>query len=131
MGNEEREVGPVRSFGYKGLTVWQQARKLVKAVYEITQAFPPSELYGLTSQMRRAAVSVAANIAEGNARYSSQEYAQFISIARGSAAELETLFQLSADLGYVLESDMEESMQSIDEISRMLNKLRQSLKQVA
>src|SRR5262245_42799349 len=85
---------------YRSLKVWQVAMSFVTRCYEMTKDFPASELYGLTSQIRRAAVSVPANIAEGHARDSTKEYLHHVSIALGSAAELQTLLQLSRPLGF-------------------------------
>jgi four helix bundle protein len=85
---------------YQNLKVWQSGMELTKSVYLLSQHFPKHELYGLTNQMRRAAVSVPANIAEGHARDSTKEFLHHISIALGSLAELETLLALAKDLGY-------------------------------
>jgi four helix bundle protein len=84
---------------------WQQGISLVKAIYRLTQGFPQSELYALTSQMRRAAVSVPANIAEGMGRNSTRELLQFLTIARGSLSELDTYLVLARELGYSKETD--------------------------
>jgi len=86
---------------HESLDAWQQVMRLVKAIYLITQSFPRGELYGLTSQMRRAAVSVPSNLAEGAARSSRKEFAQFISISIGSLSELETQMLIAAELGYL------------------------------
>ena len=83
------------------LHVWQEARSLVKDIYTATKQFPRDEIYALTSQMRRAAVSVPSNISEGAARTSKKEFLQFLSIARGSLSELETQVILTTDLGYL------------------------------
>ncbi len=83
------------------LEAWKEAMVLVKTVYRVTQTFPKEELYGLTAQMRRAAVSVPGNLAEGAARSGQKEFAHFLSIARGSLSELETQLLISVDLGYV------------------------------
>lgn len=83
------------------LRVWQDGIALVKLVYQVTALFPKEEIFGLTSQMRRAAVSIPANIAEGAARSTSKEFAQFLTIARGSLSELETLTVISRELGYL------------------------------
>jgi four helix bundle protein len=83
------------------LVVWQEAIKFVKAIYEITSAFPQHELYGLTSQMRRSAVIVPSNIAEGAGRFSPKEYMQFLTTARGSLCELETQVIIAQQLGYM------------------------------
>lgn len=83
------------------LDAWKNGITLVKSVYKITQSFPGSELFGLSSQMRRAAVSIPSNIAEGAARHHNREFIQFLYIATGSLAELETQFIISHDLGYM------------------------------
>ena len=88
----------VRIQSYKDLEIWQEGIHLVKTVYLLTKAFPREELYGLTSQMRRAAVSVPTNIAEGYARHHRNEYRQFLYIALGSLAELETLGTVAREL---------------------------------
>jgi len=86
---------------HKQLDTWQQAMQLVKMVYDITATFPREEMFGLTSQMRRAAVSVPSNIAEGAGRRGSKEFAHFLDIARGSLAELDTQIEIAIMLGYV------------------------------
>ena len=83
------------------LLAWQQAIKLVEAVYLVTQSFPREEIYGLTSQIRRAAVSVPSNIAEGAARSGAKEFAHFLAMARGSLSELETQLIIARNLGYL------------------------------
>jgi four helix bundle protein len=85
---------------YKDLEVWKQAIELAKAAYELTAGFPESELYGLTSQMRRSSVSIASNMAEGAARGSDKEFIHFLHIAMGSAAELDTQYILSKELQF-------------------------------
>src|SRR5579864_9055186 len=87
--------------GYRDLKTWQEAMELVKGVYVATRHFPRDELYGLTSQLRRAAVSIPSNIAEGQARFSSKEFAHFLSQARGSLVEIETQILIAQDLGYL------------------------------
>jgi four helix bundle protein len=99
----------------------------VQVVYRLTQTFPPNELYGLTSQLRRAAVSIPANIAEGNARATLPDYARFVSIARGSVAEVETLICIASDLGYVSKPDTESALKEIDELGKMLNSMHQRM----
>ncbi len=88
------------SKGFKGMIVWKKAYKLVLDIYRLTTSFPKSEVYGLAQQMRRAAVSVPSNIAEGYCRKHKAEYKQFMSIAYGSLSELETQYLLSIDLNY-------------------------------
>jgi four helix bundle protein len=86
------------------LLAWQEAIRLVKAIYALTQGFPREEQFGLTSQMRRAAVSVPSNIAEGAARNSTKEFVHFLFLARGSLSELETQVVIARELGYITDS---------------------------
>ena len=96
-------------------------------VYELTRAFPREELYGLTSQLRRAIVSVPSNIAEGWGRGSRKEYAHFVSIAKGSILEAQTLIELARMLGYLAESDSQPVLKEMLELERMLSSLRARL----
>ena len=112
---------------YKELIVWQKGMALAKQVYHLTQKFPAEERYGLTSQLRRAAVSVPSNIAEGQARRSTNEFLQFLSIAEGSLAELETQLLLSADLSYCKQADLDPPLKEIDELQKMLVALKRKL----
>lgn len=112
---------------YKELLVWQKGVSLAKLVYKLTVRFPPGERYGLTSQMRRAAVSVPSNIAEGQARRSTNEFLQFLSVAEGSLAELDTQLCLSVELGFALQPDVEPPLKEIDELQKMLAALKRKL----
>ncbi len=112
---------------FKDLIVWQKSIKLVKSVYEITKSFPADERFGLISQMRRAAVSIPSNIAEGQARRSTKEFVHFISNAEGSLAELETQLLIAEELTYADSSTNDTVFESIHEIQRMLNALRRKL----
>ncbi len=112
---------------YRELIVWQKSRRFVANIYRLTDKFPKSEMFGLTSQMRRAAVSIPANIAEGYSRKHRAEYVQFLRIAYGSGAELETYCGLKSDLGYVTKEKSAEFEELLAEIMRMLNKLISSL----
>ena len=96
-GNSQTEPANV---DYKDREAWNQSMELVEDVYRFTKVFPPEELYGLSSQLRRSAVSIPSNLAEGSARRSRKELANFLGIALGSAAELETQLLISARLGY-------------------------------
>jgi len=96
-------------------------------IYDMVKQFPPHERYGLTSQITRAAVAVPANIAEGNARSSLREYAQFVSVARGSLMEVETFVTIAARIGYVNESDAASLQIYINDLSKMLRSLRERL----
>jgi four helix bundle protein len=105
---------------YKEMKIWQKARKQVKDVYKISKKLPKEELYGLTSQIRRAAVSVPANIAEGAGRGTDRDFCHFLDIARGSLFELDTLLILSTDLEYVSEDELNPVFESINEIVKMM-----------
>lgn len=113
---------------YRDLRVWQSAMDMAQSIYKITGQFPPSEIYGLSSQMRRAAISVPSNIAEGHARDSTKEYLRFISVAMGSLAELETQVMLSERLKYFDEEVFNKSLEQTSEVGRMLRGLQQALK---
>jgi four helix bundle protein len=108
---------------YKDLIVWQRGMDLVEAVYQITKKLPASEQWGLTSQMRRAAVSVPSNIAEGYGRHATGEYRHHLSIARASLLELETHVLLCERLGYLKDVDSKPIVSEIDDISKMLASL--------
>ncbi|MBK9712038.1 MAG: four helix bundle protein [Kouleothrix sp.] len=112
---------------YRDLEVWQKSVVLTKAVYQATGSFPTQEKFGLVNQMRRAAVSIPSNIAEGHARSSTLEYKRFISIAMGSVAELDTQMIISADLGFLDESARDDLLQQLNDIGRMLRGLHQAL----
>lgn len=112
---------------YKDLIVWQKGMELAKAIYKLTSKFPPDERFGLVSQMRRAAVSVPSNIAEGQARQGTKEFMQFLSHAMGSLAELDTQALLSVELGYCKQEDLTDIMRLIADLSRMIRALRRSL----
>ncbi len=112
---------------YRDLIVWQRSIELVKAVYLLTERFPKAEMFGLTSQMRRAAISIPANIAEGFARKHRAEYAQFVRIAFGSGAELETFLVLTKELEFASKNEIAAASAKLDETMRMLNKLIASL----
>lgn len=86
---------------HEKLIVWQKSMKLVTEIYQVSRKFPKEEMYGLTSQMRRSAVSVPSNIAEGKGRHTNPEFCQFLIHARGSLLELETQIQIAGDLGYL------------------------------
>jgi len=109
------------------LKVWQKAHQLTLAVYRITAAFPREELYGLTSQLRRACSSIAANLAEGCGRNGDAEFARFCSIAMGSASELEYHFLLARDLGYISLADHLNAHKQLLEVKRMLVALTQKV----
>jgi four helix bundle protein len=109
---------------YHDLLVWQKGIALVKRIYEITRTFPDSEKFGLISQMRRAAVSIPSNIAEGQARHTTGGFIQFIAIAEGSVAELDTQLLITIELGYCKSEHVQEAFALILELRRMLSALR-------
>ncbi len=108
---------------HKDLEVWQKAMDLVESIYSLTKDFPREEIYGLSSQMRRAVVSIPSNIAEGRCKRSTREFVRYIGIASGSAAELETQLLISKRLGYVGEKTFDQVFSELDSVGRMLNKL--------
>jgi four helix bundle protein len=105
---------------YRKLVVWQRAHRLVLSAYQVLQHFPPHERYELTSQLRRALVSVPTNLVEGRSRRSAASFAAFIDVAAASAAEVEYLLLLARDLGYVDDTAHAPLSREIDEIRRML-----------
>ena len=109
---------------YRDLEVWKRSHSLVLRLYGLTKAYPDDERFGMTSQLRRAAVSVPANIAEGAKRRTSQDFARFLNIAEGSLSEVDYLLLCSKDLGYISAPTFEPVAREIDEISRMLFALR-------
>lgn len=113
--------------GFKDLIVWQKSMLLVKQIYLATKIFPNDEKFGLCSQMRRAAVSIPSNIAEGQARKSTKEFIHFLSIAQGSLAELETQLIIANELCYVNVEIEDPGFGLIVEIRKMLNSLRRKL----
>ena len=112
---------------YRDLDVWQLAMDLVVVCYELARAFPKSELYGLASQLQRAAVSVPANIAEGQARQHLKEFVQHLSIAQGSLAEAETHIQIAERLHYTNSEKVQEILTKTDQVARMITGLKKSL----
>ena len=112
---------------YRDLLVWQKGTALALEIYRVTQCFPSDERFGLTAQLRRAAVSVPSNIAEGQARRTTGEFIQFLSHAEGSLAEVDTQIYLAQQLGYGLEEELSSISSQINELRKMLNALRRSL----
>jgi four helix bundle protein len=112
---------------FKELTVWQKAYQLCLTIYRISKGYPKEEIYGLTSQMRRAALSVPCNIAEGYGRKTTPDYLRSLYIAYGSICELETQVLLSMDLDYVQGQGIETLQYNIGEVERMLKALIESL----
>jgi four helix bundle protein len=115
---------------FKELRVWSKAHELTVSVYVITRTFPKDEMYGLTSQVRRSAASIGANIAEGCGRRSDGELCRFLQIARGSASETEYHLLLAKDLGLLSESDFRKAEQKVLEVQRMLTALVQKVQPV-
>ena len=113
--------------GFKDLMVWQKAMRLTKLTYEVVKKLPPEELYVLSSQMRRAAISIPSNISEGFDRNSPKEYHNFLSIARGSNAELQTQLYLCVELGFMGERDIKDALDLSFEVGRMLTGLMSSV----
>jgi four helix bundle protein len=109
------------------LLVWRKGIDLVKEIYRMTKPFPAEERFGLISQMRRAAVSVPSNIAEGQARRTTGEFVQFLSQAEGSLAELDTQLILAEELGYAKATQVASAAELVSELRRMLNALRRTL----
>jgi len=116
------------AYRYKDLIVWQKARILAAEIYRATEPFPKCELYGLTSQVRRAAVSVASNIAEGQGRMTLGEFEHFLGMSRGSLLELETQLAIAVDLKYLSREDFHKLEAQSCEVRRLLNGLINSLR---
>ncbi len=116
---------------YRELIAWQKAMALVTKVYRLTKKFPREELYGLTNQVRRAAVSVPSNIAEGQARLSQKEFRHFLSHSRGSLVEIETQVLIAQSLGYVDPKESNELLDDAAELGKVLNGLIASIKTAA
>ncbi|MGI9102836.1 MAG: four helix bundle protein [Terriglobales bacterium] len=110
--------------GHRDLTVWQQAMALVTLVYRVTKTFPKDEQYGLTSQLRRAAVSVPSNIAEGYGRNSRTDFRRFLGQSMGSLLEVETQIEIASVLGYVSNAQLETLLLQIKRIAQLLNGLK-------
>jgi four helix bundle protein len=115
------------SYRYKDLIAWQKAKALATAVYRVTNNYPKTELCDLTSQSRRAAVSIASNIAEGQGRLTLGEFQHFLGQVRGSLLELETQLSIAVDLQYLPEHEFEDMENRISEVRRLLNGLIDSL----
>ncbi len=124
MASSESQVGNPKP--HQRLELWQQAMMLVKEIYAVTVDFPREEMFGLVSQMRRAAVSIPSNIAEGAARDGDREYIRFLNIARGSLSELDTQLQIAIMLGYLDESHSLHDL--MNRVGRLLNGFSKKLK---
>ena len=112
---------------YKDLVAWQKAMSLVLRVYEVTEQFPKREIYSLTDQIRRAAVSIPSNIAEGQAHFHNREFIRFLRHSRGSLAELETQLIIAKGLKYLSQLEAEKLLEDAAEVSRILSGLISSL----
>jgi len=108
---------------FRDLIVWQKAMGLVTLIYQLSKSFPKDELYGLTSQMRRTAVSIPANIAEGYGRRSTQDYLRFLHIAMSSNYELQTLLEIACNLNYLSGASFKDTFEKSRELERMLSSL--------
>ena len=113
---------------YQELIAWKKSMDLAEQVYRVTRTFPKEELYGLTSQVRRAAVSVPSNIAEGQSQSSTSDFLRFLAIARGSLAELETQLLLATRVGYLGEPDLQATVALATEVGRLTAGLMRSLR---
>jgi four helix bundle protein len=112
---------------FKDLIVWQKAMDAVAIVYKLVKKLPKEEMYALSDQIRRVAVSIPSNIAEGQARNSNKEFAQFLAIAKGSKAELETQLLLCVKIAYLAEEDIQEVIDILQEVGKIINVLQQKL----
>jgi four helix bundle protein len=113
---------------FKKLIVWQRAREFVKDIYQVTGKFPKEELFGLTSQIRRATISIALNIVEGSGRGTNKDFAHFLDVAFGSALEVEAQIILSLDLEFITNEESDILNLKIQEIQKMIKKLTDSLR---
>ena len=128
---EQSEKGNLKSMQiktYRDLLVWQKSMALVTEVYKLSKLFPNEEVYGLTSQMRRCAVSIPSNIAEGYGRNSTSDYVRFLRVASASLYELQTQAEIALNLRYLKKSDFDNLYESSREIERMLSSLVRKLK---
>jgi four helix bundle protein len=114
---------------FHGLIVWQKAHALTVKVYQLTKRFPDDERFGLTSQVRRSAASIGANLAEGCGRGGEQEFARFVQIAMGSASEVKYHLLLAKDLGFLAQVDFTSLTESVQEIKRMLASLQRAARE--
>jgi len=112
---------------FKELIVWQKSRNLVKGIYKLTQKFPADEKFGLTQQIRRAAISIPSNIAEGSGRGTNSDFIRFIDIANGSAFEVETQLYLALDLEYISQPEFDEIAAKLFDIERLIFNFKKSL----
>jgi four helix bundle protein len=113
---------------FRNFDVWKNAKELVKVLYQLTNSFPDTERYALSSQIRRASVSIPANIAEGSARSTEKDFRNFLYIALGSSYEIETLIDLSLDLEFITKDQFDEVFDKVNHIQRQLNSLISKIK---
>ena len=118
---------PGRIKTYRDLDIWKKSIELVKDIYRLTEKFPKQEMYGLVSQMRRAAISIPSNVAEGFRRHHNREYIQFMYMSLGSCAELETQVTIAKELKYLQEETEAILLESLDHICRMISNLIKKL----
>lgn len=112
---------------YRDLNIWKSAIELVKDIYRLTEKFPKQEMYGIVSQMRRSAISIPSNVAEGFKRYHNKEYRQFLYVTLGSCAELETQITIAKVLKYIQEEKETTLLERLDHIGRMITSLLKKL----
>lgn len=124
---DRNQNSDMKKHNFKNLQVWQKARLLNKEVYLITKQFPDEEKFGLISQLRRASISVMANIAEGSGRKTTKDFSHFITMSYGSALEIESLLIASLDLEHLSQEEFNKLEEGINEIQRMLNGLNNSI----
>lgn len=127
MERRDGSRGGSRTRHYRDLLVWQKAMSLANAVYRETEALPKSEMFGLQSQLRRAAVSVPSNIAEGHGRLNDGHFRQFLATSRGSLFEMQTQLELASGLKFLNEARVDELMEQCEEIARLINGLLAAL----
>ncbi|MCJ7729015.1 MAG: four helix bundle protein [Sedimentisphaerales bacterium] len=112
---------------YRDLEIWKKGIEVVKGIYKLTEKFPKQETYGLVSQMRRSAISIPSNVAEGFKRYHNKEYKQFLHITPGSCAELETQITIAKELKYIQQDNEAVLLEKLDHIGRMITSLLKKL----
>ncbi len=112
---------------YRDLDIWKKGIEVVKDVYKLTEKFPKQEMYGIVSQMRRSAISIPSNVAEGFKRYHNKEYRQFLYVTLGSCAELETQITIAKELKYIQENEEAILLEKLDHIGRMISNLLKKL----
>jgi four helix bundle protein len=121
--NAKEEARTIKIRNFRELEVWKLGKKIVLDVYRVTKGFPKEEMYGLVAQMRRAAVSIPSNVAEGFNRKHNPEYRQLLYVALGSCAELETQIEVAHDLGFLSVGDRDKVLEQLDHESRMMRNL--------